>query len=52
MDKKPTGKLTQKGKRLEMREAGPDHPIFKRGLIVGGVNFTADAKNNPNRKKP
>lgn len=31
-----TGKVIRKGKRFSITEASPDHPIYKRGFVVGG----------------
>lgn len=31
-----TGKLTPQGRPSLRREAPPDHPIYKRGFVVGG----------------
>lgn len=42
------GKIVRKGKRLSIREALPDNPIYTRGVVyVGGFNYRSTSRNNP-----
>ena len=40
------GTKTRKGPPLR-KEASPDHPIYKRGFVIGGLYSSASSKNTP-----
>lgn len=39
-----TGKVIRKGGYLPMTELSPDHPIYKRGFVVGKSSLTPSSK--------
>ena len=42
-----TGKVIRKGKRLSIREASPDDPIYTRGYVIGGRHSRSSSKPTP-----
>ncbi len=47
------GRKSLKERGLRSTEAGPDHPIYKRGLIIGGVSTSPLSKSGPDSgRKP
>ena len=51
--KKTHGKVILKGKKFDLREAGPDHPIYQHGFIVGmmGTSRSHDLTQKKRRRK-
>jgi hypothetical protein len=45
------GKRSLKARGLPLTEAGPDHPIYKRGLIIGGVSTSPSSTSGSEEKK-
>jgi hypothetical protein len=47
-----TGKKTHKGKGFSIPEAPPDHPIYKRGFVIGVVRSIPSSKSTPATTSP
>ena len=41
------GKEIFKGKRFSITPASPDHPIYSRGLMIGGTTSKKSSKDAP-----